>query len=403
MFSRPVLIGRGLGFNKSLVLALECSEGPLDLRIRRPILDNKISVAIAAGSHPFPSRTRKLRLPAPMVLGGRPPGRVGRRRISRSNAPGSVQGCSSFSGRTPVSRAVGLSFMPTGPRPRPRPGSSSRSASSARARSGEGTRRTNDRATGGHASSGGAASDRGPNDRRSKGPTSISRTSAAGRSTGRTSGGRTSWPDVDGRTVGLEFLCPTSDLQPLRHPFAGCSFVVWRPRHGRSVGPSSDERPARRAVIHRLDGQQAVAHREVDRRAPERSVRSGQSPPPTSARRRSRRDRWPPPVRCPRPSASRAHGPNHGRPTPGTTTVRSARSHSRPQHVAGPALPSLMAPSRGRVAETRHDSTHSGSRRGHTARLMHAPLPVMPSVSRRRRRPSSEIGIETLCGWFNLC
>ena len=44
-------------------------------------------MAIAAGSHPFPSRTRKLRLPAPMVLGGRPPGRVGRRRISHNERP----------------------------------------------------------------------------------------------------------------------------------------------------------------------------------------------------------------------------------------------------------------------------------------------------------------------------
>jgi hypothetical protein len=34
------------------------------------------------GSHPFPFRTRKLSPSAPMVLGGRLPGRVGRRRIS---------------------------------------------------------------------------------------------------------------------------------------------------------------------------------------------------------------------------------------------------------------------------------------------------------------------------------
>ena len=37
---------------------------------------------MAAGSHPFPFRTRQLSPPAPMVLGGRPPGRVGRRRDS---------------------------------------------------------------------------------------------------------------------------------------------------------------------------------------------------------------------------------------------------------------------------------------------------------------------------------
>src|SRR3954454_22672317 len=46
----------------------------------------KISVAIAVGPHPFPFRTRKLSPPAPMVLGGRPPGRVGRRRISQKPA-----------------------------------------------------------------------------------------------------------------------------------------------------------------------------------------------------------------------------------------------------------------------------------------------------------------------------
>jgi hypothetical protein len=55
-------------------------EGPLHLRMRT--LDNRFSVAIAVGSHPFPFRTRKLSPPAPMVLGGRLPGRVGRRRIS---------------------------------------------------------------------------------------------------------------------------------------------------------------------------------------------------------------------------------------------------------------------------------------------------------------------------------
>jgi hypothetical protein len=38
-------------------------------------------VAISEGSHPFPSRTRKLSPPEPMVLRGKPRGRVGRRRI----------------------------------------------------------------------------------------------------------------------------------------------------------------------------------------------------------------------------------------------------------------------------------------------------------------------------------
>ena len=45
----------------------------------------QVSVAIAEGSHPFPFRTRKLSLPAPMVLGPSGPGRVGRRRISHTS------------------------------------------------------------------------------------------------------------------------------------------------------------------------------------------------------------------------------------------------------------------------------------------------------------------------------
>src|ERR1700684_2753 len=38
---------------------------------------DKFPAAIAEGSHPFPSRTRKLSPPAPMVLHGKPCGRVG--------------------------------------------------------------------------------------------------------------------------------------------------------------------------------------------------------------------------------------------------------------------------------------------------------------------------------------
>src|SRR5207302_6148140 len=78
VFSRPVLIGRGLGTFLP-VLAMESSRGPS--------IDNKFPVAIAVESHPFPFRTRKLSPPAPMVLGGRPPGRVGRRRIFSMRRP----------------------------------------------------------------------------------------------------------------------------------------------------------------------------------------------------------------------------------------------------------------------------------------------------------------------------
>ena len=44
-------------------------------------IDIQFSVAIAKRSHPFPFRSRQLSSSAPMVLPGRPGGRVGRRRI----------------------------------------------------------------------------------------------------------------------------------------------------------------------------------------------------------------------------------------------------------------------------------------------------------------------------------
>ncbi len=46
-----------------------------------------IPVTMAKGIHLFPSRTQKLSLSAPMVLGWRRPGRVGRCRIQREHTP----------------------------------------------------------------------------------------------------------------------------------------------------------------------------------------------------------------------------------------------------------------------------------------------------------------------------
>src|SRR3954453_7984880 len=46
-----------------------------------------ISAVIPAGKHLFPFRTEKLSLPGPMVLGGQPPGRVGRRRLFAEKEP----------------------------------------------------------------------------------------------------------------------------------------------------------------------------------------------------------------------------------------------------------------------------------------------------------------------------
>ncbi len=72
-------------------------------------------MAIAAGKHPFPFRTRQLSPPAPMVLGGRPPGRVGRRRdLSSLEAP-------DFPG--PLARQITAYTQPVNQKrtPRPRP------------------------------------------------------------------------------------------------------------------------------------------------------------------------------------------------------------------------------------------------------------------------------------------
>src|SRR4029079_12026734 len=47
---------------------------------------------IAKGKHLFPFRTEQLSLSAPMVLGGQPPGRVGRRRFFLEHEPGHLAG-----------------------------------------------------------------------------------------------------------------------------------------------------------------------------------------------------------------------------------------------------------------------------------------------------------------------
>jgi hypothetical protein len=61
-------------------------------RGRPPLPELRFPVAIAAEIYPFPSRTRKSSPPAPMVLGGRPPGRVGRRRNSPQSRPSQAAG-----------------------------------------------------------------------------------------------------------------------------------------------------------------------------------------------------------------------------------------------------------------------------------------------------------------------
>src|SRR6201996_7948982 len=58
----------------------------------------KFRWCIAKGRHLFPFRTEQLSLSAPMVLGGQPPGRVGRRRffIEQTNLEPPLGGSSSF-------------------------------------------------------------------------------------------------------------------------------------------------------------------------------------------------------------------------------------------------------------------------------------------------------------------
>src|SRR3954447_23896356 len=50
-------------------------------KLHRALRLAKFRWRIAKGRHLFPFRTEQLSLSAPMVLGGKPPGRVGRRRF----------------------------------------------------------------------------------------------------------------------------------------------------------------------------------------------------------------------------------------------------------------------------------------------------------------------------------
>jgi hypothetical protein len=70
-------MGRGLdGFFSDTRVALCSFEGPLGGPVSR-----RFPVALARGKHLFPFRTEKLSPSAPMVLGPKGPGRVGRRRF----------------------------------------------------------------------------------------------------------------------------------------------------------------------------------------------------------------------------------------------------------------------------------------------------------------------------------
>ena len=79
-FSRPVLISR-----EAWPVFLRCFSCAARVSYR---LSSVIGVAMAEGLHLFPFRTEKLSPPAPMVLPGRPGGRVGRRPLNHAKSPG---------------------------------------------------------------------------------------------------------------------------------------------------------------------------------------------------------------------------------------------------------------------------------------------------------------------------
>src|SRR6266480_2951012 len=68
-----------------------------------------ISAVIAVGKHLFPFRTEKLSPLAPMVLGGQPPGRVGRRPLLHARgslrSPVAVSGTGRFPRPLPADHA----------------------------------------------------------------------------------------------------------------------------------------------------------------------------------------------------------------------------------------------------------------------------------------------------------
>src|SRR6059036_2086406 len=85
---------------------------------------SQFPVVIAAGVHLFPFRTEQLSPPAPMVLGGQPPGRVGRRRIIFERAARAarfaVWNISSLMGCVTKGRRFAIGLVRRSPR-RPRP------------------------------------------------------------------------------------------------------------------------------------------------------------------------------------------------------------------------------------------------------------------------------------------
>ena len=80
-----------------------------DKGLHKPFIG--IPVTMAKGSHLFPYRTQKLSLSAPMVLGWRRPGRVGRCRIPKRKHPTNV-GCFLFvPGDCLFSRSISAKYM----------------------------------------------------------------------------------------------------------------------------------------------------------------------------------------------------------------------------------------------------------------------------------------------------
>ena len=108
VLSWPVLIGRGLDQKRACfsvhagATSMQfsgyglCTRLSLNYQLRRLVFHTErratsLLVVMARGYHPFPSRTRQLSPSAPMVLAGRPAGRVGHCKESICKRPASQE------------------------------------------------------------------------------------------------------------------------------------------------------------------------------------------------------------------------------------------------------------------------------------------------------------------------
>ena len=207
-----------------------------------PVCTDRSPVVIAAGPHPFPFRTRKLSLPAPMVLGGNSPGRVGR---CRNPEPPSCLRRGFFASRAYPRGVTEKRRAPRkGPLRRPQRGQGGGKPRNRRDGSARGSGRESDGARRPRQSKDG---DDRRHDRRGRGPTS-----GGGRRDG-PDGARRSGPKRDPIKAGSERLALRTGRSMTSPPRrrGGPTGAVWL---ARGVGASPDSRSGSR---RRLRGQGA--------------------------------------------------------------------------------------------------------------------------------------------------